>query len=184
MIDYDYEDDDVFSNAGVSNRQYHRGKRDGYNTVYQNDINDRNSRYGPAAVRPVKFEDRLQFFRPGLQYGQLRKLKQKYFMPQRKVDIQDKTLEEARVLFDKFINGCLQHGIRYGMIIHGNGPQHDLGNSFEHNEYPLIKNKVNVWLRDVNEVLAFLSAKEEHGGTGSTYLILKKRSEGFPCDGY
>lgn len=178
MSDYDYLD----SGDNYGQHDHMRGVRSRRsNGIRGNrlDYHQRNGGYESMEVRPVAANDRLQFFRPGLQYGQLRKLKQKHFMPQRKVDMRTLTVIEAKQAFDKFINGCLQHGIRYGMIVHGEGEHSDSDEM-----YPMLKNKINVWLREYSEVLAFLSAKDEHGGTGSTYLILKKRSEGFSSDSY
>lgn len=178
MSDYDYLDSG--DNYGQQERTRGvRSRRANGIRGNRSDYQQRDRGYDSMDIRPIAANDRLQFFRPGLQYGQLRKLKQKHFMPQRKVDMRTLSVIEAKQAFDKFINGCLQHGIRYGMIVHGEGEDSDSGEM-----YPILKNKINVWLREYCEVLAFLSAKEEHGGTGSTYLILKKRSEGFSSDTY
>jgi DNA-nicking Smr family endonuclease len=40
---------------------------------------------------------------------------------------------------------------------------------------PVLKNKLNQWLRQRDEVLAFCSARPCDGGTGAIYVLLKKR---------
>ena len=173
MDDYNTEDD--FVPQGLRIRERRRPQH--WSNNGRNNFSHRH--HGRSfEARPSASGDRLQFFRPGLQIGQLRKLKQKYFMPQRKIDITNVDLSEIDQVLEKFLKGCLSHGIRYAMLSHG-----EACDQYK-DPYPLLKNKINVWLRDYNEVLAFVSAKEEHGGTGSTYLILKKKSEGVNFDEY
>ena len=50
-------------------------------------------------------------------------------------------------------------------IVHGKGLQ---------NGQPLIKTCVNGWLRQIPQVLAFVSALPRDGGTGAAYVLLKK----------
>ena len=39
----------------------------------------------------------------------------------------------------------------------------------------MLKNKLNHWLQQWDEVLAFCSARPVDGGTGAIYLLLKNR---------
>ncbi len=39
---------------------------------------------------------------------------------------------------------------------------------------PVLKTKVQGWLRQRDEVLAFCSARPVDGGTGAVYVLLKK----------
>jgi DNA-nicking Smr family endonuclease len=52
-------------------------------------------------------------------------------------------------------------------IIHGKGNT-SLG------KMPVLKGRVNSWLRQKNEVLAFCSARPNDGGTGAVYVLLKR----------
>jgi DNA-nicking Smr family endonuclease len=38
----------------------------------------------------------------------------------------------------------------------------------------VLKQKVNDWLRQKNEVLAFCSARPNDGGSGAVYVLLKR----------
>jgi DNA-nicking Smr family endonuclease len=40
-------------------------------------------------------------------------------------------------------------------------------------EYPILKNEVNEWLRQIELVLAFCSARPEDGGRGAVYALLQ-----------
>ncbi|TDJ10252.1 MAG: DNA mismatch repair protein MutS, partial [Gammaproteobacteria bacterium] len=39
---------------------------------------------------------------------------------------------------------------------------------------PVLKRKVDTWLRQWNTVLAFVSARQVDGGTGAVYVLLRK----------
>ncbi|HRY16587.1 MAG TPA: Smr/MutS family protein, partial [Candidatus Competibacteraceae bacterium] len=39
---------------------------------------------------------------------------------------------------------------------------------------PILKQKVNHWLRQRDEVLAFCSARAIDGGTGAVYVLLRR----------
>ena len=51
-------------------------------------------------------------------------------------------------------------------IVHGKGLRSRQGQ-------PVLKVKVNHWLRQREEVLAFCSARPVDGGTGAVYVLLK-----------
>jgi DNA-nicking Smr family endonuclease len=52
-------------------------------------------------------------------------------------------------------------------IIHGKGKSSE-------GKLPVLKGKVNSWLRQKGEVLAFCSARPNDGGTGAVYVLLKR----------
>jgi DNA-nicking Smr family endonuclease len=52
-------------------------------------------------------------------------------------------------------------------IIHGKGHG-------SHQKRPVLKQYVNHWLRQRDEVLAFCSARQVDGGTGAVYVLLKR----------
>jgi DNA-nicking Smr family endonuclease len=53
-------------------------------------------------------------------------------------------------------------------IIHGKG------NGSRHRG-PVLKQKINHWLRQRDEVLAFCSARPMDGGTGAIYVLLRRK---------
>ena len=67
-----------------------------------------------------------------------------------------------------FLDRCGHRGARCVHIIHGKGH----GSS---NQGPVLKNKVNAWLRQREEVLAFCSAQPKDGGTGAVYVLLRRK---------
>ena len=81
--------------------------------------------------------------------------------------IRDRTVPEAKANLRVFISDSLEKGYTCVRIIHGKG----LGSG---NRGPILKTKVNVWLRRWDQVLAFVSAKQIDGGTGALYVLLKK----------
>jgi DNA-nicking Smr family endonuclease len=52
-------------------------------------------------------------------------------------------------------------------IIHGKG----LSSA---GKLPVLKGKVDAWLRQMDAVLAFCSARRNDGGTGALYVLLKR----------
>ena len=58
-------------------------------------------------------------------------------------------------------------GKRCVRIVHGKGLSSE-------GKLPVLKVKVNSWLRQKDDVLAFCSARPQDGGTGAVYVLLKK----------
>jgi len=58
------------------------------------------------------------------------------------------------------------HRVRCARIIHGKGIRSS-------SAQPVLKQKVNYWLRLHDEVLAFCSATRGDGGTGAVYCLLR-----------
>ncbi|NIW87182.1 MAG: DNA mismatch repair protein MutS, partial [Gammaproteobacteria bacterium] len=65
------------------------------------------------------------------------------------------------------LKGCRARQLRCVRVVHGkgHGSLHKL---------PVLKTKVQGWLRQRDEVLAFCSARPVDGGTGAVYVLLKK----------
>jgi DNA-nicking Smr family endonuclease len=117
------------------------------------------------AVDPYDF---LEFARPGVQHGVYKNLRQGKYEVQSRLDLHRHTVEQARVALWDFVEGCQKHGVRCALVTHGKG---------EGREQPArLKSCVNHWLRQIDNVLAFHSAQKQHGGVGSTYILIKKNS--------
>jgi len=81
------------------------------------------------------------------------------------LDLHGMTIPQAKSALQQFIDQCHQDQIRHVLIIHGKGKPFTK---------PIIKNKLNHWLREIADVLAFSSAQIRHGSTGAVYVLLKR----------
>ncbi|HSW70163.1 MAG TPA: Smr/MutS family protein [Gammaproteobacteria bacterium] len=114
----------------------------------------------------VKSEDFLEFARPGLQHKVLRKMRQGQYNPEGILDLHGKTVTEARESLSTFLLQCEKKGLRHILIIHGKGRQGDT---------PVLKNKLNNWLRQIEQVIAFCTAIPKNGGSGAVYVLLRAK---------
>lgn len=113
----------------------------------------------------VGSEDTLEFSRPGLQHKILRKLRLGQYNIEATLDLHGQTVEGARQTLSRFLLRCQKAGIRHVLIIHGKG--HGMSK-------PILKNKLNHWLRQTEEVLAFCSAAAKDGRGGALYVLLRR----------
>jgi len=113
---------------------------------------------------PVSSEDILEFSRPGVQHKMLRKLRQGQYNVNAILDLHGKTSEEARESLSHFLLACQKKGLRYVMIIHGKS---------RGSGKPILKNKLNHWLRQTDQVIAFHSATQRDGSSGALYVLLR-----------
>jgi DNA-nicking Smr family endonuclease len=111
--------------------------------------------------------DELLFARNGLHPNTLRKLRRGKFRIEAELDLHRLTSEQARQETATFLAQCKALGKRCVRIIHGKG----LG-SFD--KKPVLKGKVDIWLRRHDDVLAYCSARPVDGGTGAVYVLIKK----------
>lgn len=122
-----------------------------------------------ANAESMEFESgqSLSFSRPSVGRRTFRKLARGSFSIQSEVDLHGFTVPEAKTVLADFIEESVDHGHRCVRVIHGKG----LGSG---NRGPILKRKVDNWLRKWNAVLAFVSARQVDGGTGAVYVLLKK----------
>lgn len=109
--------------------------------------------------------DDLSFVVPRLQKNILKKIRQGFFEINAKIDLHGLSRAQARHKLSKFLHSFKQNDWQCVLIIHGKGC-HSVDNQ------PVLKNSLNEWLRQHQEVLAFCSAKPADGGTGATYVLL------------
>ena len=115
----------------------------------------------------IETGEELLFVRGGLQQRVLRKLRRGQFAIEAELDLHGYIVPEAREALAVFLRDALLTGKRCVRIIHGKG----LG---AEGRLPVLKIKVNSWLRQKDQVLAFCSARSQDGGTGAVYVLLKK----------
>jgi DNA-nicking Smr family endonuclease len=120
--------------------------------------------YDPA---DVETGEELLYVRPGLQHGVVRKLRRGQYAIEAELDLHRRTVPEAREALEAFLRNARAAGKRCVRIIHGKGKSSE-------GKMPVLKGKVNVWLRQKDEVMAFCSAIPRDGGTGAAYVLLRK----------
>lgn len=111
--------------------------------------------------------DSLRFHRPHVGKRTMRKLARGGFSVQAEIDLHGMTVAEARPRLQQFIDACAHDGKLCVRIVHGKG----LGSG---HRGPVLKQKVNRWLRQWEPVLAFVSTRQVDGGTGALYVLLQR----------
>jgi len=114
----------------------------------------------------VETHDYLLFARPGVQKRLLADLQRGRIEPDLELDLHGLTATYAERVVEKFLHDCTRRCVRCALIVHGKGSRSD-------ERQPVLKRKVNYWLRLYDEVLAFCSATRRDGGTGALYLLLR-----------
>lgn len=115
----------------------------------------------------IETGDELLFQRPGIQNTVMRKLRRGQYTIEAELDLHRKTVDQSRQLMSSFIDSAQKNGQRCVRIIHGKGYGSE-------GKLPILKNMVNSWLKQKNEVLAFCSALPNDGGTGAVYVLLAR----------
>jgi DNA-nicking Smr family endonuclease len=115
----------------------------------------------------VETGEHLLFSRPGVQHRTLRKLRRGQFSVSAELDLHGMNVPMARQALAQFLLHSRGHNQCCVRIIHGKG------NRSAHRG-PVLKNMVNKWLQQRDEVLAYCSALPVDGGTGAVYVLLKR----------
>ena len=133
----------------------------------QNDANSAQFEFSDfEKLELVGSNDLLSFSRPGIQHKILRKLRGGQYNVEGKLDLHGKTVEEAKKALSLFLTQCQTKGVRHVLIIHGKGQK--MGK-------PVLKNKLNHWLRQIDDVLVFCSATAKEGRSGALYVLLRRK---------
>ncbi len=119
-------------------------------------------------VEEVRSEEFIAYKQVSVSNKILRKLRKGQYNVDATLDLHGLSVEEAKNAVDDFLQECLREKIRIVLIIHGKG---------RHSQMPILKNKLNHWLREINVVLAFCSAAPTHGSRGAIYVLLKRVEE-------
>lgn len=115
----------------------------------------------------IETGEELLHIRPGLQHSVIRKLRRGLYAIEAELDLHGCTVAQARERLIVFLRSSRADGKRCVRIIHGKGKSSE-------GKMPVLKGKVNAWLRQKDEVLAFCSAQRRDGGTGAVYVLLKR----------
>ena len=111
---------------------------------------------------------KLKFCKAGENNNIFKRLRQGKIRYEKTKDLHSLTVNEVTHELEEFINDCKYHGLSCVLVIHGKG----LGSK---EKFPIIKNKLNEFLREHPMVWGFCSAQQKHGGTGAIYLLFKKQ---------
>lgn len=111
----------------------------------------------------------LSYCDPGLPSKRFRALKNGEIPWEARLDLHGMKTDAAREALSHFIQAQAQQNKRCLLIIHGKGGHEGAP--------PVIKNLINRWLPQFDEILAFHSAKAKDGGHGAVYVLLKRNKE-------
>jgi DNA-nicking Smr family endonuclease len=111
--------------------------------------------------------DGLRFQRPSIGRKTMRRLARGGFSTQAEADLHGMTVAEARGALREFLEESRARGYTCVRIVHGKGRGSGTRG-------PVLKRKVDHWLRQWEEVLAFVSARQVDGGTGAVYVLLRR----------
>ncbi|WP_404340675.1 DNA endonuclease SmrA [Pseudoalteromonas mariniglutinosa] len=112
----------------------------------------------------------LSFKKQGVQGQVFKNLRLAKYQLDATLDLHGQTLLSARQALLYFVNDCHKHNIRVVLIRHGIGVKNKT-------QPAILKSYINKWLQELPNVLAFHSALRHHGGSGATYVMLKKSDE-------
>lgn len=114
----------------------------------------------------LSIEDAVAHHVPGMQKSVLKKLRRGLFGIDAELDLHGLTSAQAKDRLLHFLQHCVEAGLRCVHIIHGKGYRSpDL--------QPVLKNDLNLWLRQHRDVLAFCTSPPRDGGAGAVYVLLR-----------
>jgi DNA-nicking Smr family endonuclease len=130
----------------------------------------------PAAApeAPIRFEvtrvgERLEGRAPGIDSKHLRRLRSGGVPVDVRVDLHGLHGPEAREALREALIGAAEARQRCVLVVHGRGRHSESG--------PVLKRALPCWLAEPPlgaRVMAFASATPEDGGTGATYVLLRR----------
>lgn len=109
--------------------------------------------------------EELRFERPGLRRDILKRLRRGRIPVRDHLDLHGLNWRDARETVSVFLAECHERRIDCVRIVHGKGLRSG-------NTGPVLKAKLNSWLRKRSDVLAFCSARPNDGGTGAIYVLI------------
>jgi DNA-nicking Smr family endonuclease len=118
-------------------------------------------------------DDQLSFRRPGIGLEVTRRLRAGHWSIQRQLDLHGLRRDEAREALGVFIRLAHRIGLRCVRVVHGKG----LGSP---GKEPVLKGRVQSWLVQKKEVLAFVQARPAEGGAGALVVLLQPGKRQVP----
>lgn len=107
------------------------------------------------------------FVRSGIQKTVIRKLKAGLIHFDSSIDLHGLTISRAEQVIPSYLDLCFKNHCRYIKIIHGKS-------TYAGENIAPLKNLLYQCLVETPQVLAFCTATSHDGGTGATYILLKR----------
>jgi DNA-nicking Smr family endonuclease len=114
-------------------------------------------------------DENLSYRRAGIGPDVTRKLRRGDWAIQAQIDLHGLRSDEAREQLAQFIREAQKQGLRCVRVVHGKG----LGSP---GKTPVLKGRVQGWLAQKKEVLAFVQARPAEGGAGALVVLLQPAS--------
>jgi DNA-nicking Smr family endonuclease len=111
-------------------------------------------------------DDQMSYRAKGIGTDITRKLRRGEWSIQGQIDLHGLRSDEAREALSQFIREAMRQDWRCLRVVHGKG----LGSP---GREPVLKSKVQRWLVQKAEVLAFVQAKPSEGGAGALLVLLR-----------
>lgn len=116
----------------------------------------------------------LRFLRSGIQTTILQKLRRGQYPVEATLDLHGLTAAEANDELYRFVQHSQTLGRQAVRVVHGKGHG-------SKEQQPILKAKINQWLREFPVVLAFCSSRPQDGGTGAVDVLLRKEVANTPA---
>lgn len=113
-------------------------------------------------------DDGLSFRRPGIGPEVVTKLRRGHWALQGQIDLHGLNRDEAREALAGYLRECQRRGMRCLRVVHGKGHGSP-------GRQPVLKSKVQRWLAQSTEVIAFAQASGPQGGAGALVVLLGGR---------
>jgi len=110
-------------------------------------------------------DDGLSFRRPGVSQDVVNRLRLGHWALQAQIDLHGLRRDEAREQLAAFVRECTRRGQRCLRVVHGKGHGSP-------GREPVLKAKVQRWLAQCGEVVAFTQARGSEGGAGALIVLL------------
>lgn len=110
-------------------------------------------------------DDGLSFRRPGVGLDVTARLRRGHWSIQHQIDLHGLRRDEAREALAAFIREAMRRGLRCVRVIHGKGHGSP-------GRQPVLKARVQRWLAQCDEVVAFTQASAPQGGAGALIVLL------------
>lgn len=121
-------------------------------------------------ISPLDPHTILEFKQDGVQDGVFKNLRLGKYKLEYQVNLTHLKLEQAHQLVFETVVQSHKKGMRAIIFKHGLSLGKKPFDGF-------LKSYLNTWLYQMPEVIAYHSAQPQHGGSGSTYVLLKKNDK-------
>ena len=115
-----------------------------------------------------QFSDEMAYRHASLPNRIFKKLRRGHFSIEAEADLHGLSAAEAKLVLQEFIVESCDRNLGCVRVIHGKGLHSGPGGA-------VLKIRVQRGLTQWDEVLAFVTARAQHGGSGAVYVLLRHR---------